>query len=147
MFTWEEIQESLTFGSTTIATGYYSKSEQYLKAAYGLIPISLTVPKWFHTGCSFKRLAPTGNILYRYKNKQINENEYIEWYYSDVLFDLEPRPLIRQLKYLVRSSKIILLCYEKPFDFCHRYIVSHWFSKAGIKVSEFGNPSKQDKVS
>lgn len=145
MPTWEEISSKLKFGNTTIATGYYSRVNQYLKQGYGLIPISLKVPNWVNDRCcSFPELAPTSHLFFRYKSGQINQDEYIEWYYAAVLSNLNPKTLIRNMKHATKSSKIVLLCYEKPFDFCHRHIVSNWISEAGIEVCELESSIKSE---
>jgi uncharacterized protein (DUF488 family) len=34
------------------------------------------------------------------------------------------------------TDKIILLCYEKPGDFCHRHLVADWLTKNGLKTIE-----------
>ena len=36
-------------------------------------------------------------------------------------------------------GETVLLCWEKPGDFCHRRLVADWLEKAiGIKISELG---------
>jgi uncharacterized protein (DUF488 family) len=34
-------------------------------------------------------------------------------------------------------NKVILICYEKPSDFCHRHLVAKWFIENGINCEEF----------
>ena len=35
------------------------------------------------------------------------------------------------------DKDIVLLCYERPTDFCHRHLVSAWFREHGIECKEY----------
>ena len=35
-----------------------------------------------------------------------------------------------------KNFDIVLLCYEKPDEFCHRHLVAEWFNRNGIYVVE-----------
>ena len=57
-----------------------------------------------------------------------------------VVKNISPSEIEKELKTLAKrrtSDKIILLCYEKPGDFCHRHLVSDWFNQNGIFCQEF----------
>ena len=41
-----------------------------------------------------------------------------------------------KLKELTQSDQIILLCYEKPDDFCHRHLVAQWLTEHGYDTQE-----------
>ena len=49
---------------------------------------------------------------------------------------------IRELEALTKvpHSKIVLLCYEKPGDFCHRHLVADWFGKEWCKELNLEKP-------
>jgi hypothetical protein len=49
----------------------------------------------------------------------------------------------KQPWYLSRNINIVLLCYEKEENFCHRKIVADWFMETGIPVAEWQEPEKQ----
>lgn len=67
-----------------------------------------------------------GNISLEENNKY-----YIEEYYKQVLKDLDPEEIYKQL------DNSVLLCYEENNKFCHRHIVAAWLEiLLGIKVYE-----------
>ena len=59
----------------------------------------------------------------------------------EVLKDKTCRQVLADLQKLtgVKNdfSKIILLCYEKPGDFCHRHLVADWLTKNGVNCIEW----------
>ena len=60
-----------------------------------------------------------------------NNKYYIEQYFNQVLKDLDPLKVYRDLDYTT------LLCYEESNQFCHRHIVSAWFELfLGFEVKE-----------
>lgn len=65
-----------------------------------------------------------------------NSPESIEWYtniYRDtVLSNLNSTNVVKEL-----GDNAVMLCYEKPGDFCHRHLIADWISKnTGITVEE-----------
>lgn len=119
-----------------------------------LISIATGNPKWFGETKNYPNLSPGWGIVNPYKtafkkieqktNAQIGDivitnleelkNWYIHTYYNNVLSKLNPFKVYEDL-----DNKIIL-CYEKPGDFCHRYIVASWLEmNLGIKIPELKN--------
>ena len=122
-------------------TGYFAKLKYYQEQ--GLIPISICgkAPDWYE-GLQFKKLAPKWSFFNEWKNgSHKGDNEYyIEHFNAEVLNNLNSNEIEKELKKLAKrrtSDKIILLCYEKPDDFCHRHLVSDWFSQNDIFCQEF----------
>ena len=117
-----------------IYTGYFAKTKEYEDA--GLTPISIAgaAPCWFE-GFEWKMFAPSLDIFTKYKNGEINEFGYVERYIPERLDILDKN----ELKELINSvEKPILLCYEKPGDFCHRHILADWIEmNLGIPVEEY----------
>lgn len=70
----------------------------------------------------YKSLAPTWEIFKQYKETG-NQKEYIRSYYRDVLKKLDPQKVAED------CNGKVLLCYEKPSNFCHRQIVAKWLMK------------------
>lgn len=129
--TWEEIRQSRVLKNTPLATGYFSRCNQYQKLGYYPVPICGKSPEWFYEGFSYKKLAPKYYFFIKWKNGEISNDEYIAHFYEDVLSQFSvPKKVLRDLKELTKEKKIVLLCYEKPFDFCHRHVVSHWISNS-----------------
>ncbi len=94
--------------------------------------IALQAPKGFN-GSYYEQLYPKWWFLKRYK-KDHNQDTYIDAYYNEVLSKLDPQEVYNDLK------DKVLLCWEKPGDFCHRRVVASWIELAlpGIKVQELG---------
>lgn len=113
-------------------TGYYAKLKNYL--ADGLCPVSIALkcPDWYH-GAEYKKLAPKWSFLSEWKNgsHKGDTNYYIKNFKEMVLDKLDPAQVIKELEGFtgVSSDKIILLCYEKPDDFCHRHLVADWLNE------------------
>lgn len=135
---WNTIKSQLKFKDTDITTGYYAQLSNYLMKNYFPIPISIVPPKWFpkkYLKDIKLNLSPTHKILTLYKNNDLDEESYINMFYEDVLNKNNINHILNQLTNI--SNKIVLLCYEKPFNFCHRHIVSYWLSqKLGFEICE-----------
>lgn len=101
--------------------------------ADGLYPVSIAgkCPDWYH-GAEYKKLAPKWSFFSKWKNgSHKGDNDYyIKNFYELVLDKLDPEQVIKELEGFtgVSSDKIILLCYEKPGDFCHRHLVADWLN-------------------
>lgn len=152
MISWEEIQKSLSIGKTNIGTGYINKVRQYEKMGYRLVPICGGLPDWFHPDINTtywcRRLAPKWKFFNEWKEGKINNDEYIECYYDQVLEKIKPKEIIREIKEELLTDKFVILCYEKPFDFCHRHIVAHWLNtKLHMDIKEVDAPSKTQRKS
>ncbi len=91
------------------------------KAKSYLVSIARYEPKWF-TGDLRKipSFAPTTDLLRKYKSGEVGADKYTEVY-------------LNQLKKLdfnhidLRNGDI-LLCYERPDEFCHRHILAEYIS-------------------
>ena len=96
------------------------------------LAISAKAPPWYQ-GKTFPLLAPTWDILHAYKRGEIDQDEYIRRY----LLLLKKRKLTPDSVVEMLPDGAILLCYEKPSDFCHRRIVADWIElETDIKVNE-----------
>ena len=115
-----------------IFTGYFSRIKLYEKD--GLVPISISryKPKWFE-GEECVALAPSANLLYRYKNGQASVADYTEEY-NAMLDSMDVKNIIENA---AKGRDIVLCCYEKPGDFCHRNLVAkHCNEKYGMEIKE-----------
>lgn len=102
-----------------------------------LVSISQGESRW-HKGkyTCFKMLAPSWDLI-----KEVNENTYSERYIEEVLSNLDAQKIYDEL-----GEDAVLLCFEKPDDFCHRHIVAEWFElQLGIVVPEFVQLAKKEK--
>jgi len=131
-----------------IYTGYFYKLNEYLDA--GLIPISIAgrCPDYY-TGLQYRKLAPKYSFFIAYKNKYITSDQYKDRYNEEILNKLDKKEVLKDLHDLVgdasKNSDIILLCYEKPGDFCHRRLVAKWLSDL-YTIQEFEGLATEDEV-
>ncbi|NTV60604.1 MAG: DUF488 domain-containing protein [Chlorobiaceae bacterium] len=114
-----------------IYTGYFAKLQTYTAA--GLVPVGIALrpPAWYH-GASLKNLAPTAKMLY------MKDWEYIPAYREGVLGFLHPEQVKDALEQFAKHDEdVVLLCFEKPAEFCHRQLVAKWLRDAGIPCEEY----------
>lgn len=121
-------------------TGYFSKLKKYTDA--GLTPVSIA--GWApdeYTGFQYKKLAPKWQFFNEWKNgSHKGDNDYyIREFNAQVLNKLDAFAVVSELEKMtgVDDSKIVLLCYEKPKDFCHRHLVANWLTKYSFETREY----------
>lgn len=104
-----------------------------------LISISRYSPKWF-TGKELKILAPEKYYMHW------NEPEYkIE--FKKKLAVLNPELIKKEIELLSNNQDCVLLCYEKPNEFCHRHIISDWLNKnTEANIKEFKLESLEQTI-
>lgn len=113
-----------------IYTSYFANWRRW---PVGMVPIGVTrfPPKNFKE-INLVSLAPSDKLLHKYKNKLIDENQFKFLY----LRELEEKKLTPLFVYEVldkatNGKDIILCCYEKSGDFCHRHILNDWLNGEG----------------
>ena len=117
-----------------IFTGYYAKLKEYENA--GLQPLSIAgkAPD-FYKGPQFKSLAPEYKMFMDWKKGKIDNMGYTS-IFLEHLNTLDKEAVRRMLTSF--DKDVILLCYEKPGEFCHRHIVADWLeSNFGWKIDEY----------
>lgn len=87
-----------------------------------------------------KAFAPNWDFLMAYKNGEIGIAEYTRYYHQKVIGSINDNlPLWDQF---LNEPKIILACYCKPGDFCHRYLLTnllvHYLQDKGRSVTYQG---------
>lgn len=93
------------------------------------VAITAYKPK-FWNGPTYPPLAPDRDLLADYKEGMINEAGY-EAEFRAKLATLDPQKVWDDL------HDKVLLCYERPDDFCHRHIVAAWIKETlGHEVVE-----------
>lgn len=111
-----------------IYTSYFGNWRNFPPDAI-LVSVARYKPSHFK-GLSALQLAPSEDLLKRFKNHTASEGVYREEYWRQ-LCHLDKEKVFNQLDKL--GSTVILLCYEKPQDFCHRHILAEW-----LNISEYG---------
>lgn len=119
-----------------IYTSYFAKMRYLPK---NMIPISICAkPPAGYKGLQYKKLAPPYRVLMEYKEKH-DSNKYIRDYNDQILDQLDVNEVVNDLASLIgfdNSKDIVLLCYERPSDFCHRHLVSNWLNDNGFECRE-----------
>jgi len=132
-----------------IYTTYFAKLKKLPK---NVIPISICAkaPSWY-SGAEYKQLAPTYELLMRWKETH-DKDYYTKCFTSEILGRKDVANVIRELQTLLplevievinspicfsKNYHIVLVCYEKSSDFCHRHLVSEWLKEKGIECSEY----------
>lgn len=110
-----------------IYTGYFAQQRKYAEA--GLVPVSIARFNRHFVGHEYKKLAPPAHII------KMSEWDYTPRYFQDVLNHLDQKVVEKELRTF--GENVVLLCYEKPSDFCHRKLVAGWLQEAGIECEEF----------
>lgn len=116
-----------------IYTGYFAQLKKYQELRLTPVSIARYSPRWF-TGYCLKDLAPSDSLLKGYKDGRVSVEEYEKQY-------LQQLETIRWTEVLHRLEKIapdgvVLCCYEKLNDFCHRHILSEYMRDSGYDVKE-----------
>ena len=91
------------------------------------ISIARYLPKGINI-LQYLKAAPKDQVLWRYK-KDWDKEAYIRAYERQ-LAELDVDEVWADL-----DGKI-LLCHEKPGDFCHRHLLAQWFRDAGYRCEE-----------
>ena len=122
-----------------VYTSYFARIKELKRLGYiDFVAVSGYVPKFYHelmqNDISFRRmieLAPKKDWFFRWKNNEFDNNEYIRLYNETVLNVVNFDDIRNRLK-----EGSVLLCYEKPTDFCHRHLIADWLNKKGIECEE-----------
>lgn len=113
-------------------TGYFAKLKEYKQAELIPISISAKAPDWYN-GLEYKKLAPKWVFFQEWKyGSHKGDNEYyISQFDEQVLKPLTVEDVLADITNLSGGDldKVILLCYEKSTDFCHRHLVADWINK------------------
>lgn len=124
-------------------TSYFAKTKQLKEMGYdNLVCVAGYAPKfYFDTPKArfYPDLAPKREWwkewLLKFKDNP-NSPESQAWYeqkYKETVLDkLDPKTVLKEL-----GDNAVMLCYEKPEDFCHRHLIADWLStNTDAKVSE-----------
>ena len=119
-----------------IFTSYFAKLKNLPDNA---IPVSICgkAPDWYK-GCQYKKLAPKYSFFSKWKETH-DDDYYIQHFYEEILNTLNANEVIKEIYSLIqdKDKDIILICYEKPGDFCHRHLVAEWLTEYGYPTEEY----------
>lgn len=84
-------------------------------------------------------LAPSKELLLSHKANP-DWARYVREFNLEMQNRKDMREYLQQvLKYLQKGNDLCLICYEKDFHHCHRYLLAQWFIEHGIKWKEWDN--------
>ena len=108
---------------------YFSDYRKALPEDTLMLSIARTQPKSFRFK-SFDKLFPPVKLLWDYKDGKIDWDTFAETYTKDVLGNLEPSEIYKELEELAGDNKwVCLTCWEKSDDHCHRRLVLEWLNE------------------
>lgn len=88
-----------------------------------------------------KKLSPSGEVLIRYK-KDGDWDSYCKAFYEEMKKPDMAAELNRLLVKLKLGNDIFLICVEKDFKRCHRFLLAQWFERMGIRWMEWDENNK-----
>ena len=115
-----------------IYTSYFGKRD----IPYPTISVAGKCPDWYK-GPQLKKLAPKYDFFKLYKDGEIDDAEYTRRYKKEVLDTLDPKQIVSEIYMYGQNINVVLLCYEKPGDFCHRHLIAEWLSPYDGEVKEY----------
>ena len=95
------------------------------------VAICLGAPWW--KGERYPNLAPSSELLNWWKGSKktiVEWNLFTYYYQVQTLSQLDVHKVAKEL-----DGKV-LLCFEKPSDYCHRIIVADWLQRNGYECEE-----------
>lgn len=121
-----------------IRTGYFAKLQKYIELGYVPIGIVRFKPKWyFHKNKEL--FAPSIQLLLSFKDGEITSEEFSNLYIEELKSKngvLKFKEMVRIYK-ILGVEKIVLLCFEKAEDTCHRHVLAEYLNKElNLDISE-----------
>ena len=109
-----------------IYTSYFAQLKNF-PSNFVTVSICGWPPKWYN-GLGYKN------------NPDIEK--YTNRFNKEILSKISPQDFINDIKKITNNAEnVVLLCYEKPSDFCHRHLVAEWINdNTDIKIKELEYP-------
>ena len=93
----------------------------------------------------YKELAPDPEILNQFNNINTKTKSIKEWFANKYYMKLNKLKVsgildnyVEELRKFNQYNDIVLLCYEKPTEFCHRHLLANYLNKFyNLDIKEF----------
>lgn len=126
-----------------IYTSYFAKVKQLQESGFNnLVCVAGYAPKFFYDTPNarfYPELAPRKIWWREWHDRNLGNDWYTQQYYETVLAKLNTEKVLADL-----GDNAVMLCYEKPGDFCHHHIIADWLHKnTGIEVKEISLMNNQ----
>lgn len=120
-----------------VYTSYFAASQNFNKNAI-VLGITRFPPSWWN-GLNIDKWAPSEKLLRQYRNKEIDEFVFSIEYIQELRERGFTQKKVKEILETIGGNRdIILCCYEKPGDFCHRHIFANWMTDV-MKIKEYGD--------
>ena len=108
-----------------IYTSYFANYRNFPGEAK-VVGVTRFAPAYWK-GANIAALAPSEELLREYRSCNIDEFMFKVKYLRE-LGDrkLKPEFVREELEKFSKGFDVILCCYEKPNEFCHRHILAEW---------------------
>ena len=101
-----------------------------------IVPIAICqYPPQYWKGLVYKRVAPTYEIMSLAKSGKVKmfKDEYEEF-----ILTMDIDYIVEELYDMADSDDIVLVCFEKTGDVCHRHVLADILRMNGYPVKEWG---------
>lgn len=106
------------------------------------VSIALGNCKYYTVKYKMKELAPSWDLLNKFRQELITEEDYVR-IYNEQLSKLNAKVIYSRLMQMTGGKEPILMCHCGKEYFCHRHLVAEWFKKElGISVTEYNCKDK-----
>lgn len=118
-------------------TSYFGNIKKIDRSKYKLVSITNSKPSFCDNSiANWSFLGPSKDLLYKYKNNEISQEGYSQIYFK---FLKENWNNLKDFIILNKNKNIVMLCYEKSSDFCHRHLLCKFLNDKGIECEELKN--------
>lgn len=112
-----------------IFTSNFAKAKSLDDSKYLVVAISRYVPRGY-SGARELRFAPSRGLLKAYKDG-LSSKLYTQMFFNELRNEESVYAVFKDLARLSHGRDIVLCCYEKAGDFCHRrliadFVLTHW---------------------
>ena len=118
-----------------IHTSYFGRSRKLKAEHTDWVQIAICGKMTFPWGgLRYAKLAPKVGFFTEWKRNGDNDF-YIRHYGDEVLKHLDRESVLAELAELAggEDKTVVLMCYEKPEDFCHRHLAAKWLLGDGYR--------------
>lgn len=118
----------------------YTSDFKSIKGCEELQTVSLSrYPPIWYEGFSYPDFFPPEDIVTLFRNHEITSLEYTTVFVDRILSKLNPQVVIKDLLDLAPGKDIILCCWGRPDEYCHRHLVASWINAFLVKNSDLVN--------
>lgn len=129
-----------------VYTSYYGSRELPEDAVR--VQISVSKPRGFAVDESILDLSPDSSTLWAYKDRRINDAEYTRRFYAKI--DGKEAEILSKLDDIQKrhpGKDVVLLCWEKPGEFCHRRLFADWAKEhLSLDIREFKQRTEGNSI-